>query len=63
MALTGSCGKTTTKELITHILSGSYRVLANPGNFNNEIGLPLSLLNITREHDVAVLELGMNHPG
>ncbi|MFH0795622.1 MAG: UDP-N-acetylmuramoyl-tripeptide--D-alanyl-D-alanine ligase [Candidatus Omnitrophota bacterium] len=63
ICLTGSCGKTTTKELITHILKDSYKVLANPGNFNNEIGLPLSLLSITKRHDVAVLELGMNHPG
>lgn len=63
IGLTGSSGKTTTKELITQILSASYRVMANSGNFNNEIGLPLSLLNLSVDHQVAVLEMGMNHPG
>ncbi len=63
LALTGSSGKTTTKELLTHLLAGRFRVLANRGNFNNEIGLPLSLFQLERKHQAAVLELGMNHPG
>jgi len=63
LALTGSSGKTTTKELLTHLLAGRFRVLANRGNFNNEIGLPLSIFELERRHRAAVLELGMNHPG
>ncbi|MCF8094121.1 MAG: UDP-N-acetylmuramoyl-tripeptide--D-alanyl-D-alanine ligase [Desulfobacteraceae bacterium] len=62
-AVTGSNGKTTTKEMIAAVLGRCYNVLATPGNFNNEIGLPLTLLQLAPEHQAAVVELGMNHPG
>ncbi|MFW6011626.1 MAG: UDP-N-acetylmuramoyl-tripeptide--D-alanyl-D-alanine ligase [Desulfosalsimonas sp.] len=62
-AITGSNGKTTTKEMTAAILERKYKVLATPGNFNNEIGLPLTLLQLSHDHQAAVLELGMNHPG
>ncbi len=63
IAITGSSGKTTTKELVAHILSASYCVMANAGNFNNEIGLPLSILKMNTADQAAVLEMGMNHSG
>ena len=63
VAVTGSNGKTTTKEMIASILSTKKRVLKNKGNFNNLIGLPLSLLNLSVKHDVGVVELGMNRRG
>jgi len=63
IGITGSNGKTTTKELIAHILSSKYKVLKNEGNLNNHIGLPLTLINLSGEHQVAVLELGMNRKG
>ena len=63
IGITGSCGKTTTKEMLSDILSGSYKVLKNKGNFNNEYGLPLTLCNLQADHQVVVLEMGMNHPG
>ncbi|MCS5637918.1 MAG: UDP-N-acetylmuramoyl-tripeptide--D-alanyl-D-alanine ligase [Myxococcota bacterium] len=63
VAVTGSNGKTTTKELIHSILSVSGPCLKNPGNLNNEFGLPLSLLARKDEHTRAVVELGMNHRG
>jgi UDP-N-acetylmuramoyl-tripeptide--D-alanyl-D-alanine ligase len=63
IAIVGSNGKTTTKELITHVLSTTYNVWATPGNFNNHIGLPLTLLQLTSEHEVAVIEMGANHVG
>ncbi|MGD8389414.1 MAG: UDP-N-acetylmuramoyl-tripeptide--D-alanyl-D-alanine ligase [Desulfobacteraceae bacterium] len=62
-ALTGSAGKTTTKEMAAGILALDGEILRNPGNFNNLIGLPLTLLDLREEHRRAVLEMGMNHPG
>ena len=63
VAITGSVGKTTTKELTAATLTGSYDVFRTEGNLNNHIGLPLSLLQLRRRPEVAVLELGMNHAG
>jgi UDP-N-acetylmuramoyl-tripeptide--D-alanyl-D-alanine ligase len=63
IAIVGSNGKTTTKELITSVLAQQFNVLATPGNFNNHIGLPLTLLMLKQEHEVAVIEMGANHIG
>jgi len=63
IALTGSNGKTSTRTMLTHIVGRKYETLATMGNFNNEIGLPLTLLRIEKTHTLAVLELGMNRPG
>jgi UDP-N-acetylmuramoyl-tripeptide--D-alanyl-D-alanine ligase len=63
IGVTGSTGKTTTKEVIAHVLSSQLRVHKSQGNFNNHFGLPLNLLQLESEHDIAVLELGMSHAG
>ena len=63
VAITGSAGKTTTKELAAAALGARYRVFRNRGNLNNHIGLPLSLLELRTRPEVAVVELGMSAPG
>ncbi len=61
IAVTGSVGKTTTKEMISSVLKTKYKVLKTEGSYNNEIGLPLTLFRQEREHEICVLEMGMNH--
>jgi UDP-N-acetylmuramoyl-tripeptide--D-alanyl-D-alanine ligase len=61
VALTGSNGKTTTKELLHAALSGSYNCYSTRGNLNNHIGVPISLLEITSKHEIAIIEMGANH--
>ena len=63
IGITGSVGKTSTKEMIASVLGVRYNVLKTEGNFNNEIGLPLTILRIRDEHKVAVVEMGINHFG
>lgn len=63
VAITGSNGKTTTKDMITRVLSQSGPVLATQGNFNNHVGVPLTLFEIKSFHHFAVIEMGTNHPG
>jgi UDP-N-acetylmuramoyl-tripeptide--D-alanyl-D-alanine ligase len=63
IGITGSSGKTTVKEMLAAILSRLGNVLATDGNFNNDIGVPLTLLRLTQEHDFAVIEMGANHLG
>src|SRR5579864_7702341 len=61
--VTGSVGKTTTKEILAAVLGAKLRVLKSEGNFNNAYGLPLTLFRLEEEHDAAVLEMGMSEPG
>lgn len=63
VGITGTNGKTTTKELVATVLAKKYHVLYTQGNLNNHIGVPLTLLNLTREHEMAIVEMGANHPG
>lgn len=63
IGITGSAGKTSTKEMIASVLSQKYQVLKTMGNFNNEIGVPLTIFRIDDGHEAAVLEMGMNHFG
>ncbi len=63
VGITGSVGKSTTKEVVAQVLAQRYRTLRNPGNLNNEIGLPLTILKLTPEHERAVLEMGFYVPG
>ncbi len=62
IGLTGSNGKTTTKELIASVLSEKYNVFATKGNLNNHLGVPLSILSIRNDHELAIIEMGANHP-
>ena len=63
VGITGTNGKTTTKELINAVLSEKYRVLCTQGNFNNDVGVPKTLFRLTAEHEIAVIEMGASHPG
>ena len=63
VAIAGSNGKTTTKEMLAAVLAQRWRTLANKNSFNNDIGVPLTLFELTAAHEVAVLEAGTNHPG
>jgi UDP-N-acetylmuramoyl-tripeptide--D-alanyl-D-alanine ligase len=63
IGITGSAGKTTTKEAIAHVLASRFKILKSEGNFNNHFGLPLMLLKLEPEHDLAVIEMGMSHAG
>ena len=63
IGLTGSNGKTTTKELINAVLSSEYKTLCTQGNLNNHIGVPLTLLGLQPSHEIAIIEMGANHQG
>jgi UDP-N-acetylmuramoyl-tripeptide--D-alanyl-D-alanine ligase len=63
VAITGSVGKTTVRQIVHHVLSQRYRVYQSPENFNNQIGLPLTLLGAGPKHEIVITELGTNHPG
>ena len=63
IGITGTNGKTTTKELIATVLSEKYNVMYTQGNFNNDVGVPKTLLTLTEDHDIAVVEMGASHPG
>ena len=63
VGITGTNGKTTTKELVAAVLSQKYNVLYTQGNFNNDVGVPKTLFRLTKEHEIAVIEMGASHPG
>lgn len=63
IGITGTNGKTTTKELVSAVLSERYRVMHTEGNFNNDIGVPKTLLRLNSSHEIAVVEMGASHPG
>ncbi len=63
IGITGTNGKTTTKELVSSVLSQEYKVLSTTGNLNNHIGVPLTILRIKKEHEIAIVEMGANHVG
>ena len=63
IGITGSNGKTSTKELLSHVLDGEFKVHATNGNFNTSIGLPLTILELNKHHDISILEMGANQPG
>ena len=63
IGITGTNGKTTTKELISRVLSEKYNVLNTQGNFNNDVGVPKTLFRLTKDHEIAVIEMGASHPG
>jgi UDP-N-acetylmuramoyl-tripeptide--D-alanyl-D-alanine ligase len=63
LGITGTNGKTTTKELIASVLKEKYNILYTQGNLNNHIGVPLTLLQLTAEHEIGIIEMGANHPG
>lgn len=63
IGLTGSNGKTTSKELLHAVLSKKYKTFATPGNLNNHIGVPLSILSVNKSHEIAIIEMGANHVG
>ena len=61
VGITGSVGKTSTKEMVAYVLSQKYRTLKTAGNFNNNLGLPLTIFRLTEEDEIAVLEMGISH--
>ena len=63
IGITGSNGKTSTKELLSHVLDGKFKVHATNGNFNTSIGLPLTILELNKDHDISILEMGANQQG
>ena len=63
IAITGTNGKTTTKELVRAVLAEKYNVLATEGNFNNDVGVPKTLFRLNKDHEIAIIEMGASHPG
>lgn len=63
IGITGTNGKTTTKELVAAVLGKKYNVMATQGNFNNDVGVPKTLFRLNEDHDIAIIEMGASHPG
>ena len=63
IGITGTNGKTTTKELVSAVLAKKFNVMHTEGNFNNDVGVPKTLLRLDSKHDIAVVEMGASHPG